>query len=694
MGMMAKMRSLAPWFIIAVGGLFVLFMVLSDTKLTNIAAQRSNNVGSINGEDISYQEFSSLVENYRTQQVAQTGKEIPEEQMDFFREQVWEQLVSQKLVQEKIKELGIVVTNEEIINTIKGPNPPEIITQYFKDSTGQFNRAAYDQAILDPSNKEAMLQTEELVRQQLIQKKLATFLNASVIVSDAEIKRKFIEQNIKMTADYILVEANQLPDSQFTVTDEEAHEYYDENLSDYKVDEQRKIKYVLFNTAPTHDDSSAIKYNLEKIVEKLQEDTASFKTYVEIYSDKEYSVDTTTLNLLPSKIGSRLIEAKEGQIIGPELTNEGYVVYKLNKTLKDKNTLVRASHILIKFGKDEKATKSKIDSLYKELLNGASFEQIARENSEDGTAKRGGDLGWFGKGQMVKEFENAAFNGRIGKIQKPFKTQFGYHIVKVTGKSNKKFVVEKIVNEIKASATTIDRAYNRAEDFAYIADKNDFDKEAELMKYKIIESLPFTAKARAIPGLGSNNALLRFTFDNSIGDVSKVFKVPTGYVVATVSDISPKGYKPFEEVVESIKRIVQRNKKIEKTFEIASEIKEKVADGNFGNARSIFPKAKISKAADFTASGTIPGIGRDYAFAQAALKAELNKVVGPVKANRGSYLLKITQRTELDSTLYSIQKNSIRNSILTELRNRVYTDWIAQLKENADIEDNRYKFYR
>ncbi|MCB0751330.1 MAG: SurA N-terminal domain-containing protein, partial [Ignavibacteriae bacterium] len=190
------MRSLAPWFIIAVGGLFVLFMVLSDSKLTDVIANRSNYVGSINGQEVTYQEFSNLVEQYRKNQVAQTGQEIPESQMDAFRDQVWDNLVSQKLISAKIKDLGIVVTDEEIVSTITGPNPPQIITQYFVDSTGQFNRAAYDQAILDPQNKEAMLQTEELVRQQLIQQKLTSFLNASVVVSDAEVKRKFVEQNV------------------------------------------------------------------------------------------------------------------------------------------------------------------------------------------------------------------------------------------------------------------------------------------------------------------------------------------------------------------------------------------------------------------------------------------------------------------------------------------------------------------
>ncbi len=695
MGMMARMRSLAPWFIITVGGLFVLFMVLSDSKVSDLVAQRSNNVGSINGTDITYQEFSNLVERYRSEQVKQTGREIPEAQMDAFRDQVWDNLVSQKLIDDKIKELGLVVTDQEIIDVIQGPNPPQVITQYFIDSTGNFNRQAYDQAIFDPQNKEAMLQTEEIVRQQLQQQKLASYLNASVIVSDEEIKRKFVEQNVKMSADYALVDINTFTDSSITYTEDDLLDYYNKNDDEFKVDAQRKVKYVLFSNEPTHDDSMAIKNNLEAIVKKLEGDTSTFKTYVEIYSDKPFSVDTVTLSLLPDNVGDLLQKSKPGDIIGPVLSNEGYVVYKLNDIIKSKETLVRASHILIKGGNDFDAAKSKINEIYKELMNGADFAQVAKEKSEDGSAGNGGDLGWFAKGQMVKEFEQASFKGKIGKIQKPIKTRFGYHIIKVTGRSNKKYVVEKIVNEIKASATTLDRAYENANDFAYIAEKNDFITEAELMNYEIKETPLFKEDTKVIPGLGANNALLRFAFDEDLNDISKVFKVPAGYVVAIISEIKPAGKKPFEEVKEIIKRKIIREKKFSKAKSIANEIKDKVGDsGDLSIATTVYSKARVSKATNFTASGTIPGIGRDYAFTQAALDAELNKITGPVKANRGYYLLKVTERSEIDSTMFSIQKNAIRDNLLRQRKSRVFTDWIKRLKDQADIEDNRYQFYR
>jgi parvulin-like peptidyl-prolyl isomerase len=695
MGMMARMRHLAPWFIIAVGGLFVLFMVLSDSKVSNLVRQQSNDIGVINGKKITYQEFSSLVEQYRANQVQRTGKDIPETQMDAFRDQVWDNLVSQSLVQDKIKEFGITITDQEIVDVIQGPNPPQFLKQGFIDSTGNFNRAAYDQAIKDPNNKAAMLQAEDNVREQLVQQKLISLLNSSIIVSDEEVKRNFLEQNIRMDADYALVDAVTMPKEEITYDDTDLKEYYNKHQDEFKVDAQRKLKYILFENIASHGDSTGIKRTLEGVVEKLKTDTSSFKTYVEMYSDKPFSIDTLAPSLLPENVAALFNNAENGAIIGPVLTNQGYIVYKLNKKIKSKDTMVRASHILIKSGKDEKAAKEKIEEIYKELMNGADFEKLAKEKSEDGSAANGGDLGWFGKGQMVKEFENASFNGKVGKIQKPIKTRFGYHIIKVTGKSNNKFVFEKIVNAITPSATTLDRIYENAKDFSYLAEKNNFDDEAKLMKYNVKETPLFTEKNKVIPGLGANKALLHFAFDGDLNDVSSAFKVRNGYVVAQIIEIKKAGVKPFEEVKSIVERKVVLEKKMEKAKEISLNIKNKLGeDGDLNKAKEIYPKVRVSTAKNFNAVSSIPGIGREPAFVQAALDAELNKITDPVKANRGYYLLKVTRRTEFDSTMFSIQKKTLRDNILTQKRNRVFTDWLKGLKDQAEIVDNRYKFFR
>ncbi len=697
MGMMARMRNLAPWFIITVGGLFVLFMVLSDSKVTQILGQRTNNVGYIDGEPVTYQEFSQLVETARNNRVQATGQDIPEEQLNFFRDQVWDAYVTQKLIEKKIDEYGIIVSDQEIRDALLGPNPPNVIKQYFIDSLGNFDRERYEQAIFDPQNKQAMLQTEEIVRQQKLQEKLESFINSSIVVSEEEIKEKFINDNIKMYADYAFLNGYFVADSLISYDEEDLRKYYNEHLDDYKIEAQRQLKYVLFREKASKDDTLFIQKNLKSIVEKLKKDTSSFKTYVEIYSEVPYRVDTIAMNRVPILVSDKFLNAKPGDIIGPVITYEGYVVYRIKGIKKGKKEFVRASHILIKTdGKNDEAAKKEADAIYQQLVNGADFAQLAKDRSDDpGSAVRGGDLGWFSKGQMVKSFEDASFKGKIGKVQKPIKSRYGYHIILVTGKTKKKFAVEKIVNKIKPSATTVDRIYNEASDFAYLANKNDFDEEAELLNYTVSETRPFKEDAFEVPGLSGNKGLVQFAFKNDLGDISKVFKVDLGYVVAKISNVINSGFKDFEDVKSQVENKVKIEKKKDYVMKLAAEIREKIGDsGNLNIATEVFPKAVVSSAQGFTALDMIPGIGKEPIFVDYCLKGEINKVSDPIRGTRGAYLIKVTDRTPFDSTSYQIQHNTIRDQIYQMKKAKNYREWIESIKKEADIVDERYLFYR
>jgi parvulin-like peptidyl-prolyl isomerase len=694
MGMMAKMRSLAPWFIITVGGLFVLFMVLSDSQVVQIMGQRSNNIGYVNGEPITYQQFSNYLEIVRQQQKAQTGEDVDESQMEALRDQVWDALVNQMLIDEKIDDFGIVVTDEEIRDIILGPNPPAFLKQNFIDSTGVFNRQLYEQAIFSPQNRDAVIQAEETIRAQLIQEKLRSFLTGSIIVSDSEVKRKYIEQNVKISAEFALFEYNRIPDSAVTVTDEDLKNYYEEHKSDYKIDPQRKLKYVLFERKASEEDSASIKNNLVEIIKDLEQDTSTFRTYVNIYSDQPYSKDTLTVNQIHPEAVKILSEAKEGEIIGPVLTTEGYAVYKLVDKFRGSDEFAEASHILVS-GNDD-AAKQKADSIYQAIQNGADFAQTAIEVSDDpGSGKRGGYLGWFTKGQMVPEFEKAVFNGRVGVVQRPFTSQFGYHIVKVLGKTNYKYVVEKIVNKIEPSGTTLDRLYENAGDFAYLAKENDFESEAELMGYEIVETPPFGENASFIGGIGASKALVKFAFENSLGDVSDVYRVPSGYVVAMISEATKAGFRPFDEVQKQIRIAVIREKKFEKTEDIAQEVYEKIKNENSLTAVSQYnSSAVVDKVLNFTPQGNIPKVGRDNAFLAYCLDAEIGKISTPVRGNRGTYLIMVKERTEIDEEDFAKQANTLRTNLLQQKKTQYFTQWIENIRDEADIVDNRHLFYR
>ncbi len=695
MGMMTRMRNLAPWFIVTVGAVFVLFMVLSDANVSEIFRNQSRIIGEINGKEIYYQDFVNRVEFEKTN-LEKQGRVIEETQMSDFRDQVWDAMVNEALIEKKIEEFGIEVTDQEVIDLILGANPPQFVKQYFTDSTGAFNRQAYDAAMRNPENKEAVLQIEEMVKRQLTQQKLTDHLFAAVQVSEDELMEDFAKQHIYMNADYVAVMTSSISDKDVKLTDEYQKEYYKKNILNYNQEEKRVIDYVLFSLQPSKEDTSTILNNLSSIIEKSKNDTLPFKNYIEIYSEKPYSVDTLSLTKIDVTLQKALSNAKDGEIIGPAITREGVILAKLIAKTDSKEPSVRASHILVKLGTDEKAALQKANDIYTKVTSGGNFAQIANEVSEDpGSAVKGGDLGWFSKGQMVPEFEQAVFNGQIGQIQKPVKTNFGYHIILVTEKSSTDYVVERIINELKPTATTIDNIYQKASDFSYLAKENNFKSEAELMKLKSIESKPFTKTQKSISGLGSNFSITSYSFNNSIGEVSDVFRVQNGYVVFQVLKEIEEGPQPYEEVKEVVHSQALNELKLEKAMEITKKIKAKIGStGNLELAKQVFPAAKVAQVNNFKIGVNIPTIGREFAFSEYAYTAKVGKVSQPIKGNRASFLVKLTSRTPFDQTGYSVQRLSIYEKLLRAKQREFLTDWMEKVKEEAEVKDYRYNFFR
>lgn len=694
MAMMAKMRSLAPVFIITVGVLFVLFMIISDSNVLEAFGGRTQNVGTVNGDNITITEFESYVSRAVENQRNQTGQDVDEEQMEQFRDQVWDAVIQQMLTQQQIEKLGITVTDDEIRDIILGENPPAFLQQNFLDSLGMFNRQAYEQALFDPQNRQALVQAEEFVRQQQLSEKLQNFLAASVTVSENEIKQKFIDNNIKINAEYILVDLNTISDSLVNVTDKDIKKYYDENLDKYKVKAQRKLKYVIFRTQPSADDSSNAIRTLTTVVERAKKDTGDFKNYVDIYSSSPYSRDSISVSQLTPQVIDLFNSASSGDIIGPLFTNDGATVYKFYGATSGGETFAKASHILYSTTGDDEKDLKQANEIYNKLLSGYDFATLAKETSQDpGSAANGGDLGWFGKGQMVKEFEDAVFSGQLNVVQKPVKTSYGYHIIKVTGRSNNKYIVEKITNPVQTSATTKDRLFNNADEFSYLANKTGFEKAAEEFQVEVLETTPFDEEVYAVPGLGYNKRIINFAFNNKLNSVSDVFRVPSGYVVVKVAEVIKEGFKNFDEVKETIKPLVLREKKFEKALLIAGDIKKNVGS-DFNKAVSVFDRATVSNTGEFTISGVIPNVGKDFAFMHAALNSELNKVTEPVKGVKGYYLIKVTSRTDFDKAAFELQRNSIMSNILQEKRSNIFNSWLQAVKKEAKIVDNRHLFYR
>jgi len=200
--------------------------------------------------------------------------------------------------------------------------------------------------------------------------------------------------------------------------------------------------------------------------------------------------------------------------------------------------------------------------------------------------------------------------------------------------------------------------------------------------------MPFNEKAYSIPNIGVNKRLVNWAFENSLNDVSQIYRTSTGYVVAKISEVTKQGAKPFDEVKEQIKPVVIREKKFEKAKQKAADLSKKIS-GDLNKITTYDSKINVQTTGSFTPGGSVPTVGRDYAFIETALELGLNKVSPPVKGFRGYYLISVIERSEFDSSAYSIQRNTMRDQILQEKRNTYFNQWLAKLKEEADIKDNR-----
>ncbi len=682
-------------------GLFVVYIVLdwgmdlTGRKQSQLQAE-SQEVGVINGDPITFTEFSELVKQTADNQKNQTGVDPDENQMRSIRDQVWNQIVEGKLFDEEVQRLGITVPDKEIIDWVTGENPPEFLKQQFTDTTGNFDRIRYETTIKDPRNKAIMVRLEDALKKQREREKLQSLILSSVLVSETDILQRFTEQNTKFEGDYILFNPDALvKDDEVKPTDADLRNAYNEHSEEYKVEATRKLKYVLFNLSPSKSDSERV----FSLIDEIKQRSAEGTDFIELA--KTYS-ETPIADTVFQKHGgmsqekeNAIFSSNTGDILNPIKEFDGYHLIKVLEFRSGTDEFLHASHILIKTENNDSVTALKrARELTAEVKRGGDFAELARKNSQDVVSgSRGGDLGWFGKGRMVKEFEDAAYKAKIGQIVGPVKSSFGYHIIKVLARDNREVRIADIRLTIQVGSQTKEDIERRALDFSVLANQGDFVKEAEQSKFKVVES-PAFLKGALIPGIGSNVFLNNFAFKNATTTVSDVVTLANGFGVFIISEVKEAGMRPFDELKASLETRVKRDKKMDKVREIARELHQALTPSN--DLHSISQKRAdlpVLHLPSFTMN-SIPGIGRDLAIMGTLEALNTGEISKPIDGQRGVYLLKLTSKSAFDSTGYQAQRESLRNQLISEKKNRFLTDWADNLKKAAEIVDNRDRFYR
>ena len=426
MPLMTQIRERMTTFFSVFAGLFVIYIVLdwgmdiTGRKESSRLAE-AQEVGKVNDVSISTREFSDLVRQTSENQKQQTGTEPDETQLRLIRDQVWNQIVEDHLYGEEIERLGITVTDSEIRDWVFGDNPPDFLRRQFVDSTGNFDGVRYETTVKDPRNKAIMVKVEEALRKQREREKLQSIVLASVNVSEGDVLQRFIDQNMKYEAEFILFDPNQLvKDDETKPNDEEVRRYYNEHSDEFKIDAVRRLKYIQFSYAPSAKDSEEIRLQVDDIARRAAAG-ADYLDLAKTYSETPVSETFYKHGELGQDRETSLFGAKAGDILPAVKEFDGYHLIKVLEFRNGTEEYIRSSHILVNIENDDSvAALKKAKELYAAAKRGDDFAELAKKNSKDpGSGARGGDLGWFGKGRMVKPFEDAAFKAKPGQIVGP-----------------------------------------------------------------------------------------------------------------------------------------------------------------------------------------------------------------------------------------------------------------------------------
>lgn len=675
--------------------------VLGDLFSNNSFLFDDDSVGEIAGHKVTLNEYQQAVREREANYMLYFNRQPGDAEMPTLREQAWELLILRHAIEPQFKKLGVTVSDDEVVDMLTGKNIDNGIRQSFMNpETGQFDRGQLNNYLsmikLAPVNSPERMQWEVFQRdlrpgRQRI--KYENLLIKSAYVTSAEAEKEYHLQNDVAEIRYLYVPYFSISDTTVTVTDADLKAYYNENKEKYKSEHTRDMKFVRFDVEPSAEDSLSFREELSRLASDFKA-AESDSLFALINADNAESAYVRyTASSLPESIN--LDELTLGEVKGPFLDGGTYKLMKLSKVGKDTIFSARASHILIRWDDDseasKKAAKEKARDILKDIKAGADFADKAREFGTDGTATRGGDLGWFSSGDMVKPFENAVFGAtKKGLLNDVVETDFGYHIIEVTEvKDNNYYEIAVIDREIIPSDASVNTAIRKAEMFASeLKNEKEFVERAQKEGYTVFEAKNVRPADRRVNNLGDARAVVQWLFrDAEKNKVSEVFDLQDMYAVAVMTGEIEKGYKPLEAVKEEITPAVKNKLKgkiiVEKLKSLQGTLDEIAAA--YGKDATVYTNSSLKLN-----TNTLTSAGFDPVAVGMAFSLEDGKSSAPYAGESGVLIIEVQNKTSAPAigeyTMFKtqLQQNASSRSSLS----------IADaIKQDAQIIDKRYKFY-
>lgn len=481
---------------------------------------------------------------------------------------------------------------------------------------------------------------EREFREELLLEKLNRLLASSMIVSDAMVQEQFSKQNEKAKIDYVLVPSDKFGTAA-APTDAELLAYFNQNKERFRQPERRKIKYLLVDDV--------------RLREQFKPAPAEIAAYYSAHADE-----------FPS----------------PER--------------------VHAQHILIKVASDatpaaDAAARKKAEDVAARARKGEDFAQLAKQYSEDASNKdRGGDLGFFARGAMVKPFEEAAFAMSPGEIRGPVKTSFGYHVIKLiekqpAGRLSLAETTPRIGSQLSSESVRVAGA-RRAEAIEKMLSNHPTDEAMRKAADDVVvfDSSDWIQASGAIRGIGYAPELLKAVFALKEGEATlPAISTSRGPVIAKVAEIRAPGLPDFAEVKAKVAADYRQHRQDDLAIAGARPIAAELAAGasleDIGKRFNL----TVQTPPEFNRGGSITGLNASEELEKAIFATDVGKTGGPVAvANRGVALFKVDSKTGFDPASFALQKEKIRQSICQSEADRLLQAMVQRARTAAKVTVN------
>ena len=696
MAVLQKIRQRSLLLILVIGFCLLAF-IIGDIFNSGGFNSTSKDVGSIDGKDISFEDFRVKVSN-----VEKSGQGITSTEA---ANRVWEQEVSVALLTTEFEKLGLRVGEKHLLEVLKadqniGGNP------LFLNSAGVFDVVKFKEYFkANPAQAQFLKDREKDADLNAKYQMYATMIKAGVYTTESEGKFKYEMESNKVNFAYVASLYSTIKDSDVKITDAEIVDFMKKNEKKYKAEESREVEYVLIEDKASPADETEVKTKINSLLSGSvvynqatgKNDTLpGFRTtantidFVNSNSDVPYDSTYIAKKDLPAVDADKLFNLSAGAVYGPYIFGKYYCI---SKSLGMKSGVnAKASHILIGYegsqvpNQKEKRTKEEAKAKAESILaqvnaNPDSFMMLAFTNSDDSSAQQGGDLGSFGPNQMVKPFNDFVFSNGIGKVGL-VETAFGFHIIKITDKQDG-IRLATVAQKIEASEATSDKIFTQATKLEMDAADKDFNKVAKGMGLTVAPAVSLKGMDENFGTLGKQRTIVRWAFekDVKIGSVKRFEVANIGHVIAKLKSIDNSGLVAVSVVRPYVESILKNKKK-------AELIKAKMT----GSSLEAIAKAvggTVQQATDLTMENTtLPNVGPEAKVVGSAFALQANKLSAPIEGNSGVYVVK-----NVSTVKAPVLKSHA--AYVTKLKAQSASDAnrvIPALKANAKIEDNRIDF--